>query len=274
VAALPAIASGLVESSVKDAYEALKAIIRRQWGEASSVAKSVDALEAAPESKGQAVVLAERIEAVKATADAAVMHALAKLLDELEKAKISAETTVQTTTNISGGNFGIGVQYVFGTQKVGVPPSWLGAIRRYARPYDGLRLWRQAAQVGHRLRYPDGPPRPAIDRFEIGERVCLSLDLPEEFLDSEIFATVVHEALREAVCLFPMTEWDDGAIAGSSLRLPPKADTYLEVSGPPACNGSMWFSVGFDPTHRFIPDLTTSIFARTLISWRPNWRAP
>ena len=52
VAALPAIASGLVQSSVKDAYEGLKAVIRRKWGDASPVAKSVDALEANPKSKG------------------------------------------------------------------------------------------------------------------------------------------------------------------------------------------------------------------------------
>ena len=52
MAALSAIASGLVESSVKDGYEGLKALIRRKWGDASSVAKSVDALEATSDSKG------------------------------------------------------------------------------------------------------------------------------------------------------------------------------------------------------------------------------
>jgi disulfide oxidoreductase YuzD len=51
VATLPVLASDLVTKSVKDAYEGLKAVIRRKWGEASPVAKSVDALEASPKSK-------------------------------------------------------------------------------------------------------------------------------------------------------------------------------------------------------------------------------
>jgi hypothetical protein len=85
VAVLPTLASDLVKSSVKDAYAGLKAIIRRKWGDASPVAKAVDALEASPKSKGQAAVLAEHVAAVNATADAAVMQALARLVDELKK---------------------------------------------------------------------------------------------------------------------------------------------------------------------------------------------
>jgi disulfide oxidoreductase YuzD len=126
VAALPAIASGLVQSSVKDAYEGLKAVIRRKWGDASPVAKSVDALEANPKSKGQAAVLAENVDSVQATADAEVMQALEKLLAELKSAKIGGDSVAQLTANISGdANVGIGVaqNVSIGTQNVGAPPK-------------------------------------------------------------------------------------------------------------------------------------------------------
>ena len=85
VAALPALASDLVKSSVKDAYAGLKSIICRKWGDTSAVAKSVDALEANPKSKGQAAVLSEHVNAVNAMADVEVMQALAKLVDALKK---------------------------------------------------------------------------------------------------------------------------------------------------------------------------------------------
>src|SRR5262249_52610373 len=97
VAALPALASELVKSSVKDAYAGLKAVILRKWGAASPVAKSVDALEANPKSKGQAAVLAENVAAVNATADAEVMQALAKLVDELKKEGVGGEAVARIT---------------------------------------------------------------------------------------------------------------------------------------------------------------------------------
>jgi disulfide oxidoreductase YuzD len=126
VAALPAVASDLIKSSVKDAYASLKAVIRRKWGDASSVAKSVDALETNPKSKGQAEVLAEHVAAVNATGDAEVMQALAKLVDELKKGGIGGTDIAQIAVNISGGT----VQGVVGAQSVsidtinfGAPPS-------------------------------------------------------------------------------------------------------------------------------------------------------
>src|SRR6516225_6073306 len=114
VAALPAVASDLIKSSVKDAYAGLKAVIRRKWGDASPVAKSVDALEANPESKGQAEVLAEQVAAVNATGDAEVMQALAKLVDQLKKEGVGGTDVAQIAVNISGGT----VQGIVGAQNV------------------------------------------------------------------------------------------------------------------------------------------------------------
>jgi hypothetical protein len=107
VAALPALASDLAKSSVKDAYAGLKAIIQRKWGDASAVAKSVDALEANPKSKGQAAVLAENVASVNATANAEVMQALANLVAELTKGGLIGEAVGQITVNISGSSVGV-----------------------------------------------------------------------------------------------------------------------------------------------------------------------
>jgi hypothetical protein len=130
VAVLPALASDLVKSSVKDAYAGLKAIICRKWGDASPVAKAVDALEASPKSKGQAAVLAEHVAALNATADAEVMQALAKLVDELKTEGIGGTAVARIAINISGGN----VQGVIGAENVSI-----GSMNFGAPPTGGKR---------------------------------------------------------------------------------------------------------------------------------------
>jgi hypothetical protein len=123
VATLPALASDLIKSSVKDAYAALKAIIRRKWGDASPVAKSIDALEASPKSGAQAEAVAQHIAAVNATADAEVMKALAKLIDELKKEGIGGEAITRIGVNISGGS----VQGIVGAENVSIGSVTFGA---------------------------------------------------------------------------------------------------------------------------------------------------
>ena len=125
VAALPALASDLIGSAVKDAYAGLKALIARRWGAASPVAKSIDDLEKNPKSMGQAAVLAEHFASVNATADAEIMQALGRLVDELAKAGVGAKAGVRITANISGGNVGVaGAQNVsIGSMNVGAGPE-------------------------------------------------------------------------------------------------------------------------------------------------------
>jgi disulfide oxidoreductase YuzD len=122
-AALPMLASDLLKSSVKDAYQALKAVIRRKWGETSPIAKSVDTLEANPKSKGQVIVLAENVAEVNATGDTEVMVALARLLEELKKEGIGEKTLTEYVIDISGGN----VQGVIGSKDVSIGSVNFGA---------------------------------------------------------------------------------------------------------------------------------------------------
>jgi disulfide oxidoreductase YuzD len=77
LAVLPALASDVVQSGVKDAYEGLKAVIRRKWGEAAPISKAIAAIEEDPSSKAQAAVLEEKVGAVKAAEDTEVVTASA-----------------------------------------------------------------------------------------------------------------------------------------------------------------------------------------------------
>lgn len=116
VAALPALASDVVKSAVKDAYDALRAVIRRRWGEASPVARAVEALESDPSSREHASALQEKIADIKATEDPDVMKALAKLVVSLKKADTGGSATTQINLSVQGGNN----QEVIGAQHVSI----------------------------------------------------------------------------------------------------------------------------------------------------------
>jgi hypothetical protein len=111
VAALPALASETVKSGVKDAYEALKAVIRRKWGETAPISKSISALEEDPKSKAQAAVLEEKARAVNAAADPEVADVLKQLVNRLDAHGINVQVTMsggQVVGPVGGGIINIG----------------------------------------------------------------------------------------------------------------------------------------------------------------------
>jgi hypothetical protein len=91
VAALSVMGSEFVKSSVKDAYDGLKTVIRRKWGEGGSLAKAIEELQANPNSKGQALVLEEKVSETNAAKDADVMQAVSSLLAQLKEAGIAVQ---------------------------------------------------------------------------------------------------------------------------------------------------------------------------------------
>jgi disulfide oxidoreductase YuzD len=78
LAALPALASDVVKSGIKDAYEGLKAVIRRKWGDDAPISKAIVAVEADPNSKAHAAVLEEKVRAAGAAENVEVVQALHK----------------------------------------------------------------------------------------------------------------------------------------------------------------------------------------------------
>jgi hypothetical protein len=123
LAALPALASDTVKSGVKDAYEGLKAVIRRKWGEGAPISKAISAVEEDPNSKAQAAVLEEKVGAVKATEDAEVARALHQLVEQMKTHGIGGEAVAKIQFNMSGGV----VQGVAGAEKVQIGSMTFGA---------------------------------------------------------------------------------------------------------------------------------------------------
>src|SRR5947209_20633025 len=103
LAALPALSSDVVRSGVKDAYEGLKAVIRRKRGDTAPISKAISAIEEDPGSKAQAAVLEEKVAAVKATDDAEVAQALRQLVDQMKTHGIGGEAVARIQVNMSGG---------------------------------------------------------------------------------------------------------------------------------------------------------------------------
>jgi hypothetical protein len=103
LAALPALAV----QGVRDAYDGLKAAIRRKWGADAPISKAIDSLESDPKSKAQAAVLEEKVGATKAIDDVEVAKALQTLLDTLKQQGIGGKQISRIAVTITGGKVGV-----------------------------------------------------------------------------------------------------------------------------------------------------------------------
>ena len=122
-AAILAVLPGLASDAVKSAYEGLKAVIRRKWGESAPIAKAITALEEDPNSKAQAAVLEEKAAAVKAAEDPDVAQALHQLLEQMKAHDVGGAMAAKIQFNMSGGV----VQGVAGAENVQIGSMTFGA---------------------------------------------------------------------------------------------------------------------------------------------------
>lgn len=123
MAVLPALTSDVVKTGVKDAYDGLKAVIRRKWGDAAPISKAIAAVEGDPKSKAQAAVLQEKVEAVKAADDPEIVKALQALVEQMKTHSIGGEAVAKIQLAISGGT----VQGIVGSDNVQVGSMTFGA---------------------------------------------------------------------------------------------------------------------------------------------------
>jgi hypothetical protein len=126
LAALGVMGSEVIKSGVKDAYDNLKAVIRRKWGETASISKAITAIEEDPQSKAQAAVLEEKVAAVKATADAEVAQALHTLVELLKTEGIAGQAMARIQFNMSGGvvqGIAAAENVQIGSMTFGAPPK-------------------------------------------------------------------------------------------------------------------------------------------------------
>ena len=82
------------ENVLVDAYQGLKGLLKRKFGENSEVVKAADSLEAKPDSTGRKQMLEEEVEASGADRDPEVRQAAQELLEQL-KALPGGEQHVQ-----------------------------------------------------------------------------------------------------------------------------------------------------------------------------------
>jgi hypothetical protein len=126
LAALGVMGSEVIKSGVKDAYESLKAVIRRRWGESAPISKAIAALEEDPQSKAQAGVLEEKVGQVKATGDAEVAQALHKLVEQMKTDGVGGEAVAKIRFNMSGGvmqGVAAAENVQIGSMNFGTPPK-------------------------------------------------------------------------------------------------------------------------------------------------------
>lgn len=84
LAALAAGAADIGKKVIPDAYEGLKALIRRKFGSESELAQAVDKLEKNPNSAGRKETLREEVQTVKADQDPEILAAAQALLEQIK----------------------------------------------------------------------------------------------------------------------------------------------------------------------------------------------
>lgn len=126
LAILPVIASDMVTAGIKDAYDGLKAVIRRKWGDTAPISKALSALEEAPKSKAQAAVLEEKVQSVNATKDTEVAQALHRLIETMKAHNIGGEATAHIRFTMNGGvvqGVAAAENVTIGSMTFGTPPK-------------------------------------------------------------------------------------------------------------------------------------------------------
>jgi hypothetical protein len=98
-----AVSAGATETGKKvvgDAYEGLKSLIKKRFGEKSEAAVAVEKLEASPGSEGRKITLAEELEAVGAGVDKEFVKAAEAVLAKIRE--LPQGTRIQQTATGDG----------------------------------------------------------------------------------------------------------------------------------------------------------------------------
>jgi disulfide oxidoreductase YuzD len=106
----------LAEPAIKDAYDGLKAIIKRKFGAHHEVVQAVENLEKKPNSIGRREMLKEEIVGSGAVADTEILAAARSLIENLKKQPGGQEIVQQIVTGNQNIFSGTGDIHIGGTQ--------------------------------------------------------------------------------------------------------------------------------------------------------------
>jgi hypothetical protein len=106
----------LADPAIKDAYDGLKAIIKKKFGAHHEVVQAVENLEKKPDSIGRRETLKEEFVGSGATADAEILAAARSLLENLKKQPGGQEIVQQIVTGNRNIFSGTGDIHIGGTQ--------------------------------------------------------------------------------------------------------------------------------------------------------------
>jgi disulfide oxidoreductase YuzD len=112
-AAIIAALAKLGESAIRDGYDALKAAIKRKFGESSEAAQAVEKLEAQPDSAGRRAVAQEELAKAKANEDAELVAEARALLEKVRETsggRDVVEQVVHGNHNIFSGTGDVNVK--------------------------------------------------------------------------------------------------------------------------------------------------------------------
>ena len=96
VAAIAAVGS----NAITDSYLALKALLKKKFGEKSDLVEAVNKLEAKPQSEARKATVQEEVEAVKANDDPEIVQLAQSLLEKLKEYPEGQQVINQTISNV------------------------------------------------------------------------------------------------------------------------------------------------------------------------------
>ena len=88
----------LTQTAVKDAYDGLKSLLVRKFGEESELVATAEGLEKNPDSAGRRETLKEEIATTRANADEDILTAARELLEAIKSQPGGEQTINQTVT--------------------------------------------------------------------------------------------------------------------------------------------------------------------------------
>jgi hypothetical protein len=103
-AIVTALATNLGKDAIKDGYEALKAAIKKKFGDDSDVVDAVNKLEKSPDRDDRQATVEAEVKIAKVKDDPEILKLAQDLLDKIKEQPGGQEIINQTQTNTVSGN--------------------------------------------------------------------------------------------------------------------------------------------------------------------------